>query len=695
MENSRDSIVLAADLPDLPEIEHRDGNRASELASRFHQLVSECVYAYGGVVQETTGSMVLAELPEPDKALQCIEGLQRRISAENSSGSALAPRAVLTAGEVHDLNFSIAGQAVQNALSILDSLAANQIVISSAVLSGAGVTAGGDPLLSLGEARYFALPISAVHSPLPRPVTTTPAAVPVPPDENPVGEPPGEAGDAALRKPWLIAALAMAALLVSAAVAFVMVRQERETSPVSEVEAPVGSSQEASGRIALSIAGLDVGADVESEAVPDALATALMAALLSSSEQVEIEPIAPDRVGADIRMIVPERVEEAVDETPVAAAAQPGPVPGSPSSPAEARVVPWIERSGERFEGPSSELGDVWSIVIPSVRWAGEQLPLDTEVIIPQSTRLREAFAALVEKSASRASDAEIAALHAALEQEPRFLPGWLVLSRVETDDRRLAPLILDGLRNASRMMPARQDLARELGRRELEEGILVGAVEAFARVKTENPEDEEATRILALAALAAHQPERFEKLAEESRDPRLHPADVQVTEGGINEAVKRYYESQAQDADNPHLSFKVGRIAVLRRSSQIAQIEIDRLTSQGAEPQRSFLRAYIAADEGNKSDAEEALAAALDRSEWPDSPSFHAAEVHAILRDAPRALAAIERSVERREPMMHAVATNPLFGYLTGEPRFREAVRQILQHQSAIGASLANHLET
>ncbi|MBW3670465.1 MAG: hypothetical protein KY432_02200 [Acidobacteria bacterium] len=685
MENSRDSIILAADLPDHAEIEDRDRTRASERASRFHQLLGECIYAYDGVVHETTGSMVVAELTEPNKALQCIETLQRQIRPPYSSEAALTPRAVLTCGEVHEKDFSVAGDAVQNALSILDSLTGDQMLVSSAVLNRAGVRAGGDPVLTLGGAEYFALPISASHSPRSGARSIESGASPSSSDATAAAA-SGETSNPLSRRPWALAVLTLVVVLLLSTV-FLLVRRSDETPVVVGVEKPAAESEEASSQISVSIGEIVTTPEIEQGDLAIGSAKSLIAELLASSEKVEIASIAPNRVGVDIRMITPEGTGRMVEETPAPA---PGPTPSSGT--AEARVIPWVERSGERFEGPPSELEDVWSIVIPTVRWGGERLGLDTEVMIPQSTELRGAFADVAGKPPSRTTDAEAAALHAALGQEPRFLPGWLALSKVETDDRELALLILDGLRNVSRMMPGRTDLARELGKRELEEGTLIGGVEAFARVRTEDPEDEEATRILALAALAAHQPERFQQIAATSRDPRLHPADVQVTEGEINEAVRKYYETQAQAPDNPYLSFKVGRIAVLRRSPQIAQIEIERLESQGAEPQRSFLRALIAADEGRTSDAEEALTDALDGSEWSDSPWFHAAEVHAILQNASRTLAAIERSVERREPMMHAVATNPLFGYLKNEPRFREAVRQVLLHQRAIGASLADY---
>ena len=676
-----------SDLPDYVRIESRDADRAADLASRFHQLFSECVYAFGGTVSDTMGSIVIAELPDATQAIHSIENLERRVENEFASEPALSPRAVMTRGEVHEKDFSIAGQAVQNALSILDSLRKNQMLVAEDLVTETGRAVPGDPILTLGQTGYFALPLTAPAPPKREP--TAPGVSEVPGAGRAEGE-PGESGEAApeakSRKPVLIAAAVVLVLFIGA-IGFWMAARPEPEPVVTEEPAPAPAPAPEETTVELSFGGIQITPEIEADEEEKVDASILVESLLRSVEGVEMNALASNVVGADVRMIAAE--PEGEPAAPDTAAAQTDVVPVQADADAEPHVVPWVERSGERFEGESAPFDGVWSIVAPTVRWAGDQLAFPTERLIPESQELREAYRNLVVSTPAETGEEMIAELHQALLSEPEFLAGWLALSSAETDDPELQPAIMDALRNISRLMPARTDLARDLGQRELEEGTLAGAVEAFGRVHAEEPGDEEALETFAFAALAAHQPELFTTFTRRIDDPRFHPADVEVTEGKINEGVKKYYETEAESPDNRYLSFKIGRIAVLRRSPQIAQIEMDKLESSGLEPQRSFLRAYMAADDGNRSDAEAALREALENASWSDSPWFHAAEVYAILRDAEKTVEAIEKSVERQEPMMHAIATNPLFRYLTGEARFREAVRQLLQHQRAIGERL------
>lgn len=686
MENARDSIILAADLPDYASIESRSRERAAELASRFHQILSECVYASGGTVNDTISSLVIAEIPNATDAVHAIENLRKRVETELASDTA-NPRAVLSSGEVYEKDFSLAGRAVQNALAILDSLVKNQMVVSSDIITQSGHVPEGEPVLKLGETGYFALPLSGPASAGREPVQPG-ATVPAASTETTSGSEGSE--PSVPRRKELLIALAVLLTIVIAATAFWLTR-DRSSPTVAE-----GPDQRAAlpadGSIELTVAEVSVAADVETEEV-SGTAVDLITALLRAGENVKLSAHAKNRIGADIRMISPEPAPQQLDDggAPVTSGAQPLPSVGTPRAAAEPRVVPWLERSGERFEGPVSDYGDVWSIVVPTVQWAGAELGFPSDPLIPSSERLRETFRTVVTASSGASSQA-LSSLHRALSEEPGFVPGWLALARAETEDPKLRPAITDALRNVSRLLPERTDLARDLGRRELSDGTLDGALEGYARVRAEEPQDDEALRVFALAALASHQPEVFRGFATASRDPRIHPADVEVSEGKINEAVKQYYETETEVPDNPYLSFKIGRIAVLRRSAQIAKIEMDKLESSGVEPQRSFLQAYMAAEEGDRSSALAALEEGLEHAEWDDSASFHTAELYAILRDAGKALAAIERSVERREPMMHAISTNPLFGYLTNEPRFREAVRTLVERQRDIAVSLREH---
>lgn len=680
MESPRQSIILAADLPDHTRIEGRDPSRARSIAATLHGAVSECVYAHGGTVSDTIGSIVIAELTDPSEALRCLEALKARAAGDLARESSLTPRAVLTSGEVREKGFSLTGQAVQNALAILDSLRRNQLLVSSEIVEASGRALSGAPLLRLGEVGYFEVPLAA-------PAPVAPPASGEPSEGEPVSDEAMETAPARHRSRLpLVAVVGVLVLLAAAAAYFFLFGRTRPAPPVTPAPAPAAIAEPEDSIVRVTVGGFTVGP--ESEVPPEELADLepLVASLLSALDLVEISGNAPNRIGAEVRLLPPANAPAEAAE-PDAAGAQVLTPLGSETE-LVPRVVPWVERSGERFEGPDVPYEGTWSVVEATIAWASAQLGFSAGDALPRSPGLRQAYRAVISPSRPAGAD-PYAALYDAMREEPEFLAGWLALADAEAGDPELDPAILEALRNVSRLEPGRLDLARDLGRRELAAGTLAGAIEAYGRIIAADPGDDEAQRVHALAALASHQPELFRRAAAESADPRIHPADIEVAEGKIDTAVRKYYETEMVEKDNPWLAFKIGRIAVLRRSAQIAELEMERLIALGAEPQTSLLRAYMAAEAGDAATAGSALGDALKEAGWSDSPWFHAAEVYAILRDSDKALQAIERSVDRREPMMHAVTTNPLFGYLANETRFREAVGSLLVHQNNIREAL------
>ena len=370
MENSRDAIVLAADLPDHAKIESRNPARAAELASRLHEILNECVYASGGAVHDTIGSIAIAELPDPAAALACLERLHARIAEEAKSHRDLTPRLVMTAGEIHPKDFSIAGQAVQNGLSILDALQKNQMLVSGDILQRGGVVAGQKALLDLGSTSYYTFP---VERPAPPPQERHAHG-----GEGETVQTPGQPADettlppsAPARRTWMMVAVAAVVLLLLAAVGYMLLTKEK---PVAQVAAQPAAPPPDPGPVTIEISVRDVSIAPEAGVDDTAYAGAhaIIAALLGSAENVEIRGMAPNVVGADLRMIVPEPGEPSTGEIANPAGAQDLPMPDAPAPEAEARVVPWVERSGERFEGTDAELDGLWSVVIPTVRWAGD-----------------------------------------------------------------------------------------------------------------------------------------------------------------------------------------------------------------------------------------------------------------------------------------------------------------------------------
>jgi hypothetical protein len=662
--SSRESTVLIADLPDHPGIEARDPGQAADLVSRFHQIVGECVYPFGGTISDTIGSIVIAELSDPAQALEAFESLARRIETEARSRPAMAARAVLNYGQVQDRDFSLTGHAVQNGLGILDSLEKNQSLVSEEVLRKVGRVPESGAFLSLGQTRFFALPLGVAGGAAAAP----PAGMT---EDVPAELSPASPSERSRKAPFIAGALAVILLLVGLGV-WLAVRngdQEAATEPSSETVAAEPGDE----AIAVAVGAITIEPGI---GVPEELAgrtVALLEAILGAAPAVRLNAQAPNRIGADLMRPEPE---------------QDGADAASPRAGDGVRVIPWIETGGVRRRGEASELDDAWTVVEATLRFAGEQLRFPADRLVPRTAEVRRTFSAAV-GSGRQGTLQRAQQLAAALENDADFLPGWWWIHRAELEGAGVQELRLEALRNLSRLLPEDAELARDLGQRELERGSLPQALRAFARVRSSEGADGEVGGIFGLAALAAHQRALFLRLVEETESPRLHPADFAVSEGRIDDGVKEYYASQPDEPDNHFLSFKIGRIAVLRRSPQIAALELEKLEKAGAEPMASLMRAYVAADRQDRAAAERELRPVIESPRWEDSVSFHAAEIYALLRDERRALAALERSVERGEPMMQAIPRNPLFRYLFNEPRFREIVRRLGERQREIAETL------
>jgi hypothetical protein len=663
--SSRESTVLIADIPDHAGIEALDPGQAANLVSKFHQIVGECVYPFGGTVSDTIGSIVIAELSDPAQALEAFENLARRIETESRSTPALASRAVLNYGLVQDRDFSLTGHAVQNGLGILDSLEKNQMLVSEEVLRQVGRVPESAGFLNLGQTRFFALPLG---------VAGGAAAVP-PVGETEEGSPelsPGSPSERSRKDPLI--AVALVAILLAGLGVWLAVRngdQKAATEPSSETVAAEPGDE----AIAVAVGAITIEPGL---GVPEELAeraATLLEAILDATPDVRRDAQAPNRISADL--VRPETEQDGEEAAAPRAGASAG-----------VRVIPWIETGGVRRRGEASELDDAWTVVEATLRFAGEQLRFSADRLVPRTAEVRRTFSAAV-GSGRQGTPQRAQQLASALQNDADFLPGWWWIHRAELEGAGLQELRLEALRNLSRLLPEDGALARDLGQRELERGALSPALRAFARVRSSEDADGEVGGIFGLAALAAHQRALFERLVEETESPRLHPADFAVSEGRIDDGVKEYYASQPDEPENHFLSFKIGRIAVLRRSPQIAALELERLEKAGAEPMASLMRSYVAADRQDRVAAERELGPVIESPRWEDSVWFHAAEIYALLRNERRALAALERSVERGEPMMQAIPRNPLFRYLFNEPRFREIVRRLAERQREIADTL------
>src|ERR1051326_5100990 len=170
-----------------------------------------------------------------------------------------------------------------------------------------------------------------------------------------------------------------------------------------------------------------------------------------------------------------------------------------------------------------------------------------------------------------------------------------------------------------------------------------------------------------------------------------VHAPDLLLAAGRIDDAVGKFYELERQVPNNAALSLKIGRIAVLRHSPEIAEIELKKL--QGADPLYSYhlLKAYVAAANNAKADAASELRAAQTASVAGDDFWTCAAEVAVISGDTKGTLDALERAAARKEPTASYVLASPLFRFVASEPRFAKVREALTAEQNEIRAALAS----
>ncbi|HXI11933.1 MAG TPA: hypothetical protein VNM92_04725 [Thermoanaerobaculia bacterium] len=225
------------------------------------------------------------------------------------------------------------------------------------------------------------------------------------------------------------------------------------------------------------------------------------------------------------------------------------------------------------------------------------------------------------------------------------------------------------------------------------ETGKPAEGVAELAGLLARSPSDLEALETAGAHCLGAGDTARFERLLSRSRargGKRLHKPDLLMSQGKVDAAAAGYYDLEASDPADTELAWKIGRIAVLRRSLDIANLELAKLERSGSPYRSHLLRAYIATASGSRADVARELGEAekLSGSEL----DFHtsSAELHAILNQPGKALAALEKSMDRSEPTAEYVLRSPLFSYLASDRRFAELSGRLRQQQEAVRKALA-----
>jgi Tfp pilus assembly protein PilF len=244
-------------------------------------------------------------------------------------------------------------------------------------------------------------------------------------------------------------------------------------------------------------------------------------------------------------------------------------------------------------------------------------------------------------------------------------------------------------------LAPERVAAARKVARGGLQAGDIATGLTAYRAILKTEPKDSESLNTIGRYAFAAADAPRFAAVMARLKDVppadrAVHEPDLLLASGKIDAAIDQYYNIEVDVPNNPSLSLKIGRIAVLRHTMTVADLELAKL--QKSDPQYGYplLKAYMSAQQNAKAAAGQDLAAALAASRPGDDYWTSAAEVYAMLGDTKAVIDALEKAASRREPTMAYVLTDPLFTYLASDSRFRAVRASIGQRQEEVRAALA-----
>jgi hypothetical protein len=235
----------------------------------------------------------------------------------------------------------------------------------------------------------------------------------------------------------------------------------------------------------------------------------------------------------------------------------------------------------------------------------------------------------------------------------------------------------------------------RRVARASLGAGDLQQAFAFYDQVLDREPRDAEALNLIARYAASINDGARFNatlgRLKQLSpMQVTAHEPDLLAASGRLGVAADKYYDVSANGGDNPSLSLKMGRLYVLRHTLTLADDELKDLAQSDPLYGHPMLQAYMAAENRNAAEAKKSLQTALAASVAGDDAWTCAAEVYAILADTDGTLTALEKAAQRKEPTAAYILANPLFRYLSSDPRFARVREQLVTQQEETRLALA-----
>lgn len=655
---TRRSILFVADVAT-----HFDETSEEARANgRMQQVLGESIYLFDGKVTDPFAPRLVAELPTVEAALEAGRKGEFDFSPGQQSDPPIDVRMLLHAGELELRDGLPAGAAVERAFEALKQLPPNTLFISEEFLKeGRGNLRMRDAGARGGLKLYTIVPAEPPQEEAPEPTTAELEA-----EEAAEVEAMIAVQATAKKKRARSLAIAAVGLLVFSGVLGVMwMRRDRSPAvqPAATTARPAGPAPATSAaprKILL--------ADFTVETADPVLTDRAKAIRLGAIEVLRSFP--------ELRV-----AEEAgADVTPFSARMRTGA--------AGPEIVP---TSGPNA-GPAVAAVDVASGINAVVQWVSSQVQMQPRAIAAADAM--NAFAdAVVARSMNDVARTDVS-LRTALAADPNFLSAQLLAMNFFAASGKNADA-LAAAKQVTALDPANLEATRKVAQASLVAGDLQQAFASYGALLQREPRDAEALNLIARYSLAAGDAPRFNATLGKLRaipvnSVQAHAPDLLIAAGRLDTAAQRYYEVENAVPNNPALALKIGRLAVLRHSLEIAEIELKKLERTDPLYGQHILQAYVAAEKRDRATAEAELKTAMAASTAGDDAWTCAAEVYAILADTGSVVSALEKAAQRKEPTSAYVLANPLFSYLGSDARFTALKGTLTAQQAEIKAALA-----
>lgn len=649
---ARRSILFLADVANYHDLQLLNAADATRAAARMQQLLGESVFLFDGQIVDPFGPRLIAEMPSVEAALEAARKGEFDFSPEQQEGEPLPVRMLLHAGEVTTQDGVPGGAAITRAFEVVEQLPPMTLWISEEFAKEARGNTNvrfRDAGARGGMKLYTIVPPEVAVAPEP---TTA---------ELEAEDAAAEAAHLAAltahkRRRQQLAIGAAAALLLLAAITFLWWRQPDPSAPVVAVTGTTPSGPREMFIEPLSVETTDTSAAETAAAIH-----------AGTIELLKTYPELRVATAAD------------ADTLRVKGALRAG------------TAGPELVVSAGNATSPPAAVTDVAAGVDALVRFVAGQAKAATRP--PVNAAAMNAYAsALTATDPSKKEER----LRAAVAADPHFMPAQLTAFALYRSKGKRSEA-LAAAKQILALDPAHVDAARTVAQASLAAGDLASSFAAYDAVLKREPKDIDALNVIARYAAAAGDTRLFQAALARLRSMpaelvTAHAPDLLVMSGRIGSAVDGYYALENASPRNSSLALKIGRIAVLRRTTGLAEEELRKLEQTDPAYGHHILKGYMAAEARNHAEVEREIKAAFAASVPGDDYWTSVAEIYAIEgRDSKHVTAALERAAARHEPTGPYVLSNRLFSYLASDARFQKLTEALKSEQATLQQALAN----